>query len=158
MVADDHRVNAGSVCLSGGYFNCSGEPGFKWSDTLSAETEVARVAITFQMGYEYLDVAVPHTGSLNGGADLSYANTATYLACKQAPDKPTTLIFPGADYILGGDNTFLSTNPAYCLGFANLQSGNAAGNWAEVCVFAGVLLLVMVSFLVDFVCAYCLAL
>jgi hypothetical protein len=93
------------------------------------------------MGYESPDGTEPHTGSLNGGAELSYANTGVNI-CSAALDQPTTLIFPGSDYNVAGENTFLSTNQLDCLGFANLQSGNpdAIGNWAEVCVFEGAVL------------------
>jgi hypothetical protein len=106
-------------------------PGFGWSDTLPALRLVRHVTITFQPGVE--QSGGTRTASLNGGAAIAFANPQ-YAVCN-VRDEPKTLTFPGADYNLARANTFFLTNPAACLGFANLQSGPAVGNWAEVCVF-----------------------
>jgi hypothetical protein len=142
LVTFGDRVNAVEDCGGGSRYNrgdSSTSPGFEWSDTLSGETVVERVTITFQTGRNC--VGGTRTGTLNDGAELTYASTLALVCTPVYNDKPTTLIFPGSEYNLDGDNTFLSTNPTACLGFANLQSGNpsAIDNWAEVCVYAGTL-------------------
>jgi hypothetical protein len=133
-------VNVDRDCGASSRFNNLGSspPGFEWSDTLSGETVVERVTITFQTGHNC--AGDTRTGTLNDGAELTYPSTL-HRDCTAVTDNPTTLIFPGSEYNLAGDNTFLSTNPTSCLGFAHLQSGNpdAIGNWAEVCVYVGTL-------------------
>jgi hypothetical protein len=131
-VSEDQRVSAAVACGSGWRTCFIGEPGFRWSDVLTAAT-VERVVLTFQMGYDC--EGGTRTGELNGGAPLPYAGIV-HCACTQPPDRPTTLIVPGTDYLVADDNTFLSTNPPDCLGFDKLRSGPAVGNWAEVCVYA----------------------
>jgi hypothetical protein len=137
------QVNATSPCNGNGWYNCDDtkSPGFRWTDTLSQQTQVERVTITFQTGVDC--VGTTRTGALNGGAELAYASP-WHCSCSLR-DSPTTLIFPGFDYQLGSDNTFLSTNTAGCLGFADLQSGPAAGNWADVCVYGTCMFVVRVA-------------
>jgi hypothetical protein len=130
-------VNVDANCAGdGGYNSGSSPPGLKWSDTLSGETVLERATITFQAGVDC--VGGTRTGSLNDGTEISYAS-AFARECHLVTDDPTTLIFPNSEYNVAGDNTFLSTNPTDCLGFANLKSGNpgAIGNLAEVCVYVG---------------------
>jgi hypothetical protein len=136
IISESDRVDGLSSCRQGYDNNCddSIEPGFKWNDTLGETAVVERVTLTFQTGRNCID-STTRTGALNDGTELTYDSTR-HCSCFAPSDTPTFLILPNDDYIEAGENTFVSTNPTDCLGFANLQSGNAVGNWAEVCVYA----------------------
>jgi hypothetical protein len=139
-LTENDRVGADTLCGDGNWYNnCGDRPvGFEWRDPLRPGWSIRRGTIAFQTGY-----VCPHgtlLGTLNRRANITYNIDAAHCTCNAPPDSPTLVTLPGLYFVAGAVNEFLSTAPNlpyFCLGFSNLQSGFAAGSWAEVCVFVG---------------------
>jgi hypothetical protein len=134
----DDRHNADVACDVdvSGYFSENGSPapGFQWQDSLSVNDVVQRVELTFQVGKQCDGSSV--TGWLNGRSGVNF-NSAQFCSCDVPADVAKTLALPGSAYFLDALNTFAFSGSSNDVGFSNLQSTRAEGNWAQVCVYGG---------------------
>lgn len=124
-------VNMNNTCVNGGFYNCSGNAGFNWTD--HGVGTVTNVEIKFSVGVEC--AGGTHTTGLNGSAAPGFTTTANCFCTAPAAPQIKTISFVPASYHVNGNNEFLFTNLANCLGL--LPGAELNGSYAQVKVTYG---------------------
>ena len=110
-------VNCSSTCGSNSWYNgCSGsQPGFTWNDVLPNNAIVTSITIQISIGVECAPGT--RTTTLNGFSEPSFDDLSWCQCSGSGQAGLYTITVNNGDYVLGGSNTFLISNPASCLGY-----------------------------------------
>ena len=130
VISQSQLVNCGSTCGSNSFYNgCGTTPaGFHWTDVLGSGVTITSISIQFSVGVEC--ASGTRTTSLNGHTEGTFTDN-DYCFCSGTGNSLFTINPTNGDYVIGGNNTFLVTNPTSCFGYS-LDGG--MGGYAVVTV------------------------
>jgi PKD repeat protein len=137
QIKQNQLINCGTSCGASSFYNgCVGgsNPGFRWTDTLSAGAIIDSVVVAFNLGVECMQRAQAPTNLNNVAA--STVSTNGWCACAQQEYALISRPQPSS-YRKGQANEFYLVEGGSCVGFSESFQNGIVGNsnYARVYVY-----------------------